>query len=440
MKIVDGVYFFESGDNTYLRNVNNAQDYLFNAIVFDILTIIKNNPDCGLEFLCQELTQIYDIEDKEELYNDLTFFIEELTENGVIICPKEKEKAVSESIADIVSAERGKNRKLYSAALELTYRCNEKCIHCYVDDAPVDDKNELSFDEYKMILHQLKELGCISLLLTGGEVCLNKDFIDIARYAASLGFLVDIYTNGIAMTDEQFEALCDMKVNSVSFSLYAGDAAAHDAITKVPGSFDKTLKRAMMFKCAGVDTYIKSVAIKQNIEHLEGLYKLGERIGIKINVGTVIVNTHSGVDANCFRLETQEQRRKVLEVAKKYDTATETSGERDLNEPICSAGINSLSIDPYGGVHPCLIFSTEVASVREVPIKDIWDNNPFINSLRKLRFTDLGGKCRSCKHLRKCTVCIGSAYGEFGTLCTNADACDWTEMRHEIANSNFSCN
>ena len=438
MKIVDGIYFFESGDNTYLRNVNNAQDYLFNSIVFDILTIVKNNPGCELEFLCQELIQIYDAEDKVDFYNDIAFFVEELSENGILYINEETEKN-GESIAEIISMQRGRTQKLYSAALELTYRCNEKCIHCYVDDAPINSQNELTFNEYKMILHQLKELGCIYLLLTGGEVCLNKDFIDIARYATSLGFLVDVYTNGIAMTDEQFEALCAMKVNSVSFSLYAGNAAAHDAITKVPGSFDKTLKRAMMFKCAGVDTYIKSVAIKQNIEYLEELYKLGKRIGIKICVGIVINGTHNGCGANKFRLETQEQRRKVLQLAQKYDSNTGTLSERDTNEPVCSAGFDSLSIDPYGGVHPCLAFFEPVDSIRNNSLNYIWNNADLFKELRALRFEDLGEKCKKCMYLKKCTVCIGSAYEEFGTIRPNANACEWTELKNKFESCKFYC-
>ena len=79
--------------------------------------------------------------------------------------------------------------------LELTYRCVEKCVHCYIDDAkPFCAKDELTLDDYKNFLRQAREMGCVKVLLTGGEVLLRKDFCDIAEFAVAQGFIVDIYT------------------------------------------------------------------------------------------------------------------------------------------------------------------------------------------------------------------------------------------------------
>lgn len=436
MKIVKGVYFFQSGENTYLRNVNDFKDYLFNEIVFDILDFIKKSSECNLEKLCKHLMTIYDIENENEFKNDIFLFVQELYEYGIIINNEIDSETHELPISDLVAEERANNMQLNTVALELTYRCNEKCIHCYVDDCPITSEDELSFDEYKSILHQLKELGCINLLLTGGEVCLKSDFIEIARYATSLGFLVDVFTNGIAMTDEQFDALCDMKVNSVSFSLYGSTPAVHDAITKVPGSFEKTLKRVMMFKCAGVDTYIKNVAIKQNLDDLENLYKLGKRIGIDVKTATNITNTHLGVSAQPFRLEDCEQIKKVTCMLDRWDTPIKFNPERDADGPVCNAAIGSLSIDPYGNVRPCLAFTTSAGSVRKSTIEDIWRNSPFMNEVRSVCFKDLSEKCNGCEYLGYCSVCMGASYEEFGkTFCPNSGACEWAKARYSVKNN-----
>ncbi len=436
MKLTDGIYFFKSGENTYLRNVNNARDYLFNEIVFDILTAIKEDDNSSVDSVCKHLMMIYDVENEEEMREDTEIFIQELYEENILIDESFTQVNLVTDVSSCVSAERGNNNKLFSASLELTYRCNEKCIHCYVDDC-LPEGRELSFDEYKSVLHQLKELGCISLLLTGGEVCLKKEFIEIARYAVSLGFLVDVYTNGLEMTDEQFDALCEMKVNSVSFSLYGAEASVHDAITKVPGSFEKSLKRAMMFKCAGVDTYIKTVAIKQNINNLESLCKLGRRLGINVKIAAFIIDTHTGISAQPYRLDTQEERRAVMSLIDKYDKKIRIDGVRDMDSSVCNAAFSSLSIDPYGGVHPCLTFSTAAGSVRDDSLKDIWENSDFMNEVRNLRFGDLSPECSECRFLNCCTVCIGSAYEESDKkFCPNSDACCWAEARHDLGVSN----
>lgn len=430
MKLVHGVYFYQRGDMVYLRNVNDKRDYLFTSIVFDILSCIKAHPGCDLETVCQFLLRSYDVEDIQSFREDIHSFIQELTASNILeedaATPIELHQSISGRV-DELSCENG---QLSAASLELTYRCSERCIHCYVDDCGASPEPELSFDEYKDILHQLKELGCIRLLLTGGEVCLRKDFIDIARYAVSLGFLVDVYSNGISMTDAQFDALCEMKVNSVSFSLYSGDAAVHDAITKVPGSFERTLKRAMMFKCAGVDTYIKTVVIQQNLDSLEGLYRLGRRIGIDVKAATSIADTHTGQSAQPYRLDCQQQRIKAIQLIDRYDPQRIGVGERDLDAHVCSAGVTAVSIDPYGGVHPCLAFSTAAGSVRNASLEEIWKHASLMCQVRAVSFRDLSPACADCRYVDHCGVCIGSAYEESnGRFCPNADTCQWSEAK-----------
>ncbi|UCG54887.1 MAG: radical SAM protein, partial [Dehalococcoidia bacterium] len=75
---------------------------------------------------------------------------------------------------------------------ELTYRCNVHCSHCYVVDR---SGVELSFNEIASILRQLADDGCLFLTLTGGEVLLRNDFLEIARYARGLGFALKVFTN-----------------------------------------------------------------------------------------------------------------------------------------------------------------------------------------------------------------------------------------------------
>lgn len=438
MRLSDGVYFFECDDMVYLRNVNDGHDYSFNAIVYDILQFIKENPGCTEESLCNHLAQIYEVSELAEFYQDIHFFLEELEHNRLI--QREKVHQEQASVTEKIQRAYVRAGKIYSVGLELTYRCSEKCIHCYVDDNCAQmPQPELSFEEYKDILHQLKEMGCISLLLTGGEVCLRKDLVDIARYAVELGFLVDVYTNGISMTDEQFDVLCALKPNSVSFSLYSGDPKVHDAITQIPGSFEKTMKRILMFKCAGVDTYIKTVVIRQNLDTLEKLFKLGKRIHIDVVPATSISDTHLGQSAQRFRLDTPELRKKALDIIGKYGAGFDENIQRDVNAVPCKSGIIGLSIDPYGGVHPCLSFTKSLGSVRETSIKDIWENNEFLKVLRAFRFRDLSAECEDCKYHNHCTVCIGAAYeASGGKLCPSCDSCDWAKSRYEAGMSGAS--
>lgn len=438
MKIIDGIYFYECGEYTYLRNVNDAKDYLFNMIAYDILDCIRQNPGCQEEDICEALAEIYEVADMNTLREDVKEFVAELAAEHLIM---EEQEMFSQKtgICDRIEEMCQRDGRLYSATLELTYRCNEKCVHCYVDGVcKEDEKRELTLDEYRSLLDQLKSMGCIRLLLTGGEVCLRKDFLEIVQYAVSSGFLVDIYSNGIGMTDDQFDKLCALKVNSVSFSLYSADAKVHDSITNIPGSYEKTLKRLMMFKCAGIDTFVKTVVIQQNLDSLKGLFELGKRLNISVNPATNISDSYTGVSKKDFRLNDQVQRIFAAQLLQKYDPVTRQALYRDVNNAVCRAGITTLSIDPYGGVHPCLAFAESAGSVRENFLKDIWEQSPLMNRLRTFIFRDLSEKCGECSYMDTCGVCIGAAYSESGgMLCPNTDSCFWAEANHDaIYNQN----
>lgn len=428
-----GVYYFPLGDSVYLRNVNNQRDYLFNLTAYNILEYIRNHPGCGEVDICRDISEQYQITDLSDLEQDVREFLAELYTGKIVVQDDISANIPEMSISNRVDELCQQNGMLYSVSLELTYRCSERCVHCYVDDScRCNPEPELTLEEYKDILHQLKDLGCVNLLLTGGEVCLHKHFLEVAQYAVSLGFLVDVYTNGISMTDEQFDALCAMKVNSVSFSLYSGVPEVHDAITKVPGSFERTVKRMMMFKCAGVDTYIKTVVIQQNLDSLHTLFELGKRLRIEVAPATAIADSHSGQSAQACRLQTQEQRIKAIHLIRKYSTDSGQYADRNLDETVCRAAVTGLSVDPYGGVHPCLAFPEPVGSVRKSTIREIWHNASLMRQLRNLHFRELSADCSNCAYAGRCAVCLGAAYVESGgKLCPNSDTCQWTKAKYD---------
>jgi MoaA/NifB/PqqE/SkfB family radical SAM enzyme len=41
---------------------------------------------------------------------------------------------------------------------DLTYRCNERCIHCYVDH---DDRGEMDTAEVRRVLEELSQAGTL---------------------------------------------------------------------------------------------------------------------------------------------------------------------------------------------------------------------------------------------------------------------------------------
>ena len=121
-----------------------------------------------------------------------------------------------------------------SVQLDLTYRCNERCVHCYLDH---DDHGEMTTSEIKHLLKEMADAGVFILTLSGGEIFLRKDFFEILEYARlELNFCVKLKTNALMIREREAARIRDIGIESIQISIYSHRPEVHDAITLVPGS------------------------------------------------------------------------------------------------------------------------------------------------------------------------------------------------------------
>src|SRR5436305_3540798 len=135
-----------------------------------------------------------------------------------------------------------------SVHLDVTYRCNERCIHCYLDH---DDHGEMTTAEIKDVLKQMADAGVFFLSLSGGEVMMRRDFLDIVEYARSLMFNVKVKTNAVMIGRDEARRLRQLGVEQIQISVYSHRPEVHDAITKLPGSLKRTMAAIKFLKAEG---------------------------------------------------------------------------------------------------------------------------------------------------------------------------------------------
>ena len=128
-----------------------------------------------------------------------------------------------------------------SVQLDLTYRCNERCIHCYLDH---EDHGEMSTGEIKDLLDQLAAAGTFFLNFSGGEIFMRKDLFEILEYARKLQFSIKLKTNAVMIRAAKAKRLAALGLESVQISLYSHKPEVHDEITQLPGSFKRTMEGA----------------------------------------------------------------------------------------------------------------------------------------------------------------------------------------------------
>ena len=169
------------------------------------------------------------------------------------------------------------HRRYVSMTME--FRCNLKCVHCMIEGT-MERLAPQTFDQFKQLLeHNARTREWTGLILTGSEITLHKDLPLWARMAREHGFEhVRIQTHGMKLGSRKFcDKLVEAGVDEYFVSICTGDAASHDAITTVPGSFAKTLRGLEnLDQIEGVTTITNTVVTTESYRHMPALV---ERLG-----------------------------------------------------------------------------------------------------------------------------------------------------------------
>jgi MoaA/NifB/PqqE/SkfB family radical SAM enzyme len=241
----------------------------------------------------------------------------------------------------------------YTGALELTYRCNLNCCHCYCNLGLNDKRksDELTAREIKRIIDEAVDAGCLWLLLTGGEILVREDFRDIYLYAVKKGMFTEVFTNATLIDDKTAELFTEFRPFGIDISIYGSTPETHDKITRVNGSFKKAMDGISMLKKHEIGFSLKTILMNLNRADLEGMQKLAANLGAEFHYDTVITpRIDGGLSPAKYRLS--------AETMAAFDLDRDPEGCRDMfthfwnkgpDETIsCGAGIFSFNINPYG--------------------------------------------------------------------------------------------
>lgn len=329
-----------------------------------------------------------------------------------------------------------------SVQLDLTYRCNERCIHCYLDH---EDHGEMTTAEILGLLDQLAAAGVFFLNVSGGEIFVRPDLFTIIEHARKLQFSVKLKTNGVMIREAKARRIAALGVEAVQISLYSHDAATHDKITKLTGSFKRTIEGARLLRDAGVKVIFANVLMQQNADHYKQVQALAAEMGIRYEVDATITPMMDG-DRGIVALNMDGGRLAAI----MHDTTllgdqaerllAAPSGPTPLDEAYetlpCSAGHTACYVSPYGDVFPCVQFPFKVGNVREQAFIDIWKHSPQLNEVRAIRVGDLEG-CSSCVHGSSCNRCPGLAYLEGNMRGPSIQDCEKSFARTGVPSYNL---
>ena len=267
----------------------------------------------------------------------------------------------------------------WSVHLDLTYRCNERCIHCYLDH---EDHGEMKTAEIKNVLEQLAHSGTLFLTLSGGEIFLREDLFDLLEFARSLHFDISLKTNALLIDAARARKLRELSVRRIQISIYSAEPAVHDAITKVRGSLQRTLTAIRFLQTEGLQVKIACPLMKQNLTAYRNVQTLAAELGVPYVLDMTITPKMDG-DMSLLQLRNSAQ--SLLPILRdptlnppsasldgtkatplSTGSATSSGMESQAYDDIpCSAGHNSCYISPYGDVFPCVQMPVATGNLRQ---------------------------------------------------------------------------
>jgi radical SAM protein with 4Fe4S-binding SPASM domain len=324
-----------------------------------------------------------------------------------------------------------------SVHIDLTMRCNEKCVHCY---RVIERRPELTTAELKAVLDDVARAGTLYLTFSGGEVFLRKDLFELVEHARRLHFDVRLKSNALLITPEKAARLRELAVRQVDISIYSADPAVHDWVTKIP---ERSIQGAVMLRDAGVTVKFNCPLMKQNVGQYTEIRALAERLGVLCGFDPMITAKNDGDRSPTALRITRKDLKTVL-----HDPAlnpacgttapaapSDDAKRGDLDEVPCGASHNACYISAYGDVMPCVAMPIACGNVRDTPFGEIWHRSPAMLRVRSIRIRDLH-TCSSCAASSFCSRCPGQALVETGDLYGPSPAnCEHALARAEVAGS-----
>ncbi|MHA1268145.1 MAG: radical SAM protein [Candidatus Helarchaeota archaeon] len=272
----------------------------------------------------------------------------------------------------------------------ITNRCNQDCIHCYVNpnNPPFE---ELSQDYIVETINKASSHGLKSIHIFGGEPFLRKDLKNICNQLNQLGISISIATNGHFLNPSDFDWIKDYNIFlTVSIN---GPKEIHDKFANMPGSYEIVLKTVKNLVNTKIKFAITTCINKININYYKELIFNLSNLGISNYLILYFSPIGRGMDLIDYIVSNKEWESFVLDLQKfahnlehEIEISFEPSifNRKNITYFTFQQGWNSCFIqskemfvlDANGDVYPCILLIRDkrflLGNIKNIDLIDIY--------------------------------------------------------------------
>lgn len=331
-----------------------------------------------------------------------------------------------------------------TANFELTPACNLHCDMCFIrmEQSAVNAMGGTqTLETWLDIARQLKEMGTLFILLTGGEPLLYPHFKELYTQLREMGFILTINTNGTLIDEETARLFQRLKPRRVNVTLYGTSNETYQRLCRSPHGFDQCMQGLKLLKAHGVDTKKNLSVVRGNEQDYARLLQIAQEMDIPAEVNSYMFpctrsTCRPARDIAAMRLDAPTAAKAEITYLqyKKGDTFPTYAQEIawQLQNLIrktpgtgldCRAAKSSAWFDWRGRLTPCCVMENPAVELTGLPIAEAWEQ------LKKLgESLPLHTECKDCTLRPVCNVCYAAAShekqacGKLDYLCQMAQA------------------
>lgn len=304
-----------------------------------------------------------------------------------------------------------------SAQFELTHRCNGSCAYCYlIGEQQPDPPLSTLLD----IITTLKENGILFLFLTGGELFIRPDILDILQHAVNCDFFeISLLSNGTLIKKQHIDFISrhTSHIKKIQLSVFSDREDENDTYMGIPGATRKTLDSARQLIRAGIQVSLSLNIQPFNVNRIGDILEFYETSGFTINFSPYVIVTNHNEKELKDRDTYEFYRQLFLGLGEQYLKRFRNALNKKISAPrrteLCSGRLCMILVDPQGTIYPCTSFRYYPLGniVKEPSLKKLYTSEK-VNTLHALSITDYP-KCADCEYLNFCSLCIGRWHTRF---------------------------
>lgn len=319
------------------------------------------------------------------------------------------ERSVYRDLIMEVAREQGIVR---AASFELLDFCNYSCSHCYVRSCY---NQFIDVSLFESCVDALSKIGCVWVLLTGGEPLMHPHFNHLYQYAFDRNLRVSVFTNGSLLSDEHIELFLQKPPEQIEISLYGHDSETHDAYSGVPGSFSAVMCALDKLSNLPINVKLKTVATRTTLASVDCLRKIASSRGLDFRFDGHIAPRIDGTSCDCHRLSPEDVLSCEL-ATPGFLHAAKKIASKEVGSSLysCAAGRNSLFFTAEGEICPCGFCRHICVSAEDYSGSVSQAQRMLLNLLGEKGDLAKGDACYECSWKNICHYCPGLFYLENG--------------------------